>query len=92
MADSVRTDFGDGVAFFFRPLACRKPTWDEWLELIDSVARLGPSDGVDLAVIDPLIRAKLLLPMGVPYAAPAYRRTPGPYLPTVRAFLNATLL
>jgi hypothetical protein len=56
----------------------------------------GMSDG-DAAkyegnVIDALIRAKLLLPMGVPYASPSYRRTPGPYLPTVRAFLNATFL
>jgi hypothetical protein len=43
-------------------------------------------------VVDALIRAKLLLPMGVPYAPPSQRRTPGPYLPTVRAFLNASFL
>jgi hypothetical protein len=48
-----RLDFGDGVAFFCRPLECRKPTRDEWLGLIDSVARLA-AEGVDLAVIDPL--------------------------------------
>jgi hypothetical protein len=49
-----RLDFGEGVAFFCRPVAGRKPTRDEWLGLIDSVARLGREDGVDLAVIDPL--------------------------------------
>jgi hypothetical protein len=43
-------------------------------------------------VIDPMIRAKLLLPMGVPYAPPSQRRTPGPYLPSVRAFLSAAFL
>jgi hypothetical protein len=48
-----RLDFGDGVAFFCHPIECRKPTADEWLRLIDSVARLA-DDGVDLAVIDPL--------------------------------------
>jgi hypothetical protein len=47
-------DFGDDVAFFCRPLEGGSPTRREWRGLIDSVARLGASDGVDLAVIDPL--------------------------------------
>ncbi len=47
-------DFGDGVAFFCRPLAGGAPTGREWRGLIDSVARLGFGGEVDLAVIDPL--------------------------------------
>jgi hypothetical protein len=48
-------DFGNDVAFFFRPIQGRKPTMSEWLGLLDSVGRLGLSDvGVDLAIFDPL--------------------------------------
>ncbi len=47
-------NFGDAVAFFCRPVGCRKPSVREWLGLIDSLAALGGSHGVDLAVIDPL--------------------------------------
>ncbi|HKI34040.1 MAG TPA: AAA family ATPase [Gemmataceae bacterium] len=47
-------DFGGGVAFFFRPIACRKPSAAEWRALIESMAGLQASHGVDLAVIDPL--------------------------------------
>jgi hypothetical protein len=47
-------DFGDDVAFFYRPFEGHKPIMREWLGLIDSVARLGFEQGVDLAVFDPL--------------------------------------
>ena len=54
-------DFGSGVAFFWRPLGGRKPTRDEWVRLIDGLARVGAEDGADLAVIDPLAA---FLPLG----------------------------
>ncbi len=56
-----------------------------WLTDLDESQR----EAYEKRVIDPLIRAKLLLPMGIPYSGTAARRTPGPYLPTARAFLSA---
>jgi hypothetical protein len=45
--------FGPSAAFLCRPFRA-KPTRAEWLELIDGLAELGATRGVDLAVIDPL--------------------------------------
>src|SRR5262245_42719187 len=45
--------FGPSAAFLCRPFRA-KPTRAQWLELIDHLAGLGTSRGVDLAVIDPL--------------------------------------
>jgi hypothetical protein len=47
-------DFGDGVAFLFQPFSQRKPSYDDWQRLLETVGRLNHTDGVDLLVIDPL--------------------------------------
>lgn len=54
-------DFGGDVAFFCQPFGGRKPTRAQWEALLESVASLHRSHGVDLAIIDPLAR---LLPAG----------------------------
>jgi hypothetical protein len=45
--------FGAAVAFLCRPFS-GKPTFAQWLALIDHLAELGSGRGVDLAVIDAL--------------------------------------
>jgi hypothetical protein len=47
-------DFGDSVAFFCDPIPTRRPTLGDLRNLVDSMACLHTSHGVDLAVIDPL--------------------------------------
>jgi hypothetical protein len=61
-------DFGDGVAFFFRPIEGRRPDAGEWRDLLKSMAAVHTSHGVDLAVIDPLAA---FLPGAENQAAPA---------------------
>jgi hypothetical protein len=61
-------EFGGDVAFFFRPIVGRKPRASEWRELINSMAVLHASHGVDLAVIDPLAS---FLPVAENQAGPA---------------------
>ncbi len=55
------------------------------------LTRLTPEEQAtyETEVMDVLVREKVLLPMGIPYAPPARRRTPGPYVPTVLTFLAA---
>jgi hypothetical protein len=48
-----RLPFGPSACFLCRPFAA-KPTPAQWLGLIDRLAELHDSNGVDLAVIDPL--------------------------------------
>jgi hypothetical protein len=45
--------FGPSAGFHCRPF-CAKPTWAQWLAVIDRFAELRAARGVDLAVIDPL--------------------------------------
>jgi hypothetical protein len=45
--------FGDNLWFFCRPFSAR-PTHEAWRALIEHLAALRASDGVDLVVIDPL--------------------------------------
>jgi len=46
-------DFGDGAAFYFQPFHYHKPSYEQWDQLLQSVAALR-REGVDLLVIDPL--------------------------------------
>jgi hypothetical protein len=48
-----RLDFGNHTCFQFRPFL-GKPSFAQWLALIDHLARLGESHGVDLVAIDSL--------------------------------------
>jgi len=49
-------DFGNSAAFFCCPFGAAKPTQQQWRALLDALAKLHGSDGVDLAIIDPLAR------------------------------------
>jgi len=54
-------DFGNSTAFFCRPFDGRKPDRNNWTDLLDSIAYLHATHGVDLVIIDPLAR---FLPVG----------------------------
>src|SRR5262249_9859465 len=50
---SQKLDFGNHVCWLCRPFR-GKPSFDEWLALVDRLAELRERHGIDLAVIDPL--------------------------------------
>jgi hypothetical protein len=49
-----RLDFGGKACFFCQPFD-RRPTFDEWLELLDHLHQLRRERGLDLVVVDTLI-------------------------------------
>jgi hypothetical protein len=61
---------------------------EEWSALMSD--RADPIEYLD-EVLEPLARAQILLPMGIPYYPPERRAYPPPYLPTVKTFMAALL-
>src|SRR5439155_12284867 len=50
---SQKLNFGNNVCWFCRPFR-GKPSAEEWLGLVDVLAELRTTEGIDLVVIDPL--------------------------------------
>ncbi len=86
--------FIEELHYEIRDRACRDEAWgsmdvSEWPWV--SNLTMDKRAEYETEVLEPLARAQVLLPMGIPYSGPSRKRLVGPYLPTVQTFLAALL-